>query len=331
MSILRGDMEKLRTRISTVRTMQYDYSFTVFTSAYNAADTIHRPFESLKKQLCRDFEWLVVDMGKDRTNVIVRAWQEEGCFFPIRYFRMPNTGKHGAINFSVKEALGRFFIILDADDECVPEALERLNHHWNAIPEEKKNHFGGVGVLCRDQDGSLVGSKFPCDVTDADFLELWHKHKVRGEKWLAIRTEVMKEFPFPEIPEFRSIPESVVLFRMARKYQIRWVNEILRIYWVHPESISSKLDPSVIAGPVRMLHLVRLNEQLDWFFRAPVFYSRSAIHYSRFSFHRGLGLTEQVRDLKNSWARLLWVILLPVGYLTFLRDTRVLNRFRAIT
>lgn len=307
------------------------YLFTVFTTTYNSARTLHRPYESLLAQTLTDFEWLVVDAGTDDTGSLVKSWCEQESPFPIRYFLKENLGKHGAINFGARQAQGRLFIILDADDECVPEALERLNHHWESIPDEKKERFAGVGVLCRDQNGSLVGSKFPNDVTDADFLELWHKYKVRGEKWLAIRTEVMKEFPFPEISEFRSIPESVILFRMARKYQIRWVNDILRIYWVHPDSISSKLDPTVIAGPVRLLHLVRLNEQLDWFFRAPVFYSRSAIHYSRFSFHRGLGLPEQVRDLKNTWARLLWGILLPVGYLTYLRDIRVLNRFRTIT
>lgn len=296
------------------------YTFTIFTSAYHAANTIHRPYESLRKQVCQDFEWVVVDMGTDQTDSIVTAWQRECDLFPIRYFRMSNTGKHGAINFGVRKARGRFFIILDADDECVPEALERLKYHWESIPEEKRKRFAGVGVLCRDQNGSTVGSRFPHDITDADFLELWHRYKVRGEKWLAVRTEVMREFPFPEIPEFRSIPESTILFRMARKYQIRWVNEILRVYWVDPQSISRRLDPSVIAGPVSLLHLVRLNEQLDWFFRAPFFYSRSAVHYSRFCFHRGLGLLAQMRDLENIWARLLWAMLLPVGYVSYLKD-----------
>jgi glycosyltransferase involved in cell wall biosynthesis len=298
-----------------------EYLFTVFTTTYNSAHTLHRPYESLLEQTLTDFEWLVVDAGSDETESVVKGWREQERPFPIRYVLKENLGKHGAINFGVREARGRFFIILDADDECVPEALERLYHHWDSIPEEQKEHFAGVAALCRDQNGSIVGSKFPADVTDADFLDLWHNHKVRGEKWLAVRTEVMREFPFPEIPEFRSIPESVVLFRMARKYQIRWVNEILRIYWVHPQSISRRLDPSVIAGPVSLLHLVRVNEQLDWFFRAPVFYSRSAVHYSRFSFHRGIGLLAQGRALKSIWARLLWGIFLPVGYLSYLRDT----------
>jgi glycosyltransferase involved in cell wall biosynthesis len=293
---------------------------TVFTSAYNSANTIHRPYESLRGQTLRDFEWLIVDMGTDQTDLIVQEWLEQAPSLAIRYFRMENRGKHGAINFGVKQASGRFFIILDADDQCVPEALERFKHHLVAIPENRRNEFLGVGALCRDQMGKVTGSKFPLDVTDASFLELWHKHKVRGEKWLCIRTDVMKEFPFPELPDLRSIPESVVLFRMARKYKTRWVNEVLRIYWVYPDSISRRFDPSAIAGPLTVLHLVRLNEQLDWFAHAPLFYSKSAIHYSRFSFHRSIGVVDQARRLNSILGKLLWGIMLPIGYLTYVSD-----------
>lgn len=296
------------------------YLFTVLTSTYNSAHTLHRPYESLLAQTLTDFEWVIVDAGSDETESLVKAWCNQSSPFPIRYFRKENLGKHGAINLGVHEARGSLFVILDADDECVSDALERFSHHWNSIPEPERGRFAGVGVLCRDQNGTVTGTKFPFDVVDADFLELWHRYKVRGEKWLCVRTDVMREFPFPEEPTFRSIPESVVLFRMARKYKTRWVNEVLRIYWISPESISRRFDPSVVAGPVSILHRTRLNEQLDWFRFAPVFYMRSAIHYSRFSFHRGLGLRGQASQLKGIWAKLLWAAMLPLGFLVYLKE-----------
>ena len=41
---------------------------TIFTPAYNRAHTIGRTYESLCRQTCKDFEWLVVDDGsKDNT------------------------------------------------------------------------------------------------------------------------------------------------------------------------------------------------------------------------------------------------------------------------
>ena len=36
---------------------------TVFTPAYNRAHTLPRPYESLCRQSCKDFVWLIVDDG----------------------------------------------------------------------------------------------------------------------------------------------------------------------------------------------------------------------------------------------------------------------------
>ena len=38
-------------------------TITVFTPAYNRAHTLRRAFESLKRQTCKDFEWLIIDDG----------------------------------------------------------------------------------------------------------------------------------------------------------------------------------------------------------------------------------------------------------------------------
>lgn len=46
-------------------------TLTVFTPAYNRAHTLPRTYESLQKQSCKDFVWLIVDDGsKDQTAKI---------------------------------------------------------------------------------------------------------------------------------------------------------------------------------------------------------------------------------------------------------------------
>ena len=37
---------------------------TIFTPTYNRAHTIGRTYESLKKQNCKEFIWLIIDGGK---------------------------------------------------------------------------------------------------------------------------------------------------------------------------------------------------------------------------------------------------------------------------
>lgn len=53
-------------------------TLTVFTPAYNRAHTLPRTYESLQKQSCKDFVWLIVDDGsKDQTAKLVKEWQQQ--------------------------------------------------------------------------------------------------------------------------------------------------------------------------------------------------------------------------------------------------------------
>lgn len=38
-------------------------TLTVFTPAFNRAYSLHLCYESLKKQSCKDFKWLIIDDG----------------------------------------------------------------------------------------------------------------------------------------------------------------------------------------------------------------------------------------------------------------------------
>lgn len=63
-----------------------DVILTIFTPAYNRAHTITRTYESLCKQNCKDFIWLIVDDGStDNTAALVKSWQEIDNGFEIRY------------------------------------------------------------------------------------------------------------------------------------------------------------------------------------------------------------------------------------------------------
>ena len=49
---------------------------TIFTPAYNRAHTLPRTYESLCRQSCKDFIWLIVDDGStDNTAALVQQWQ----------------------------------------------------------------------------------------------------------------------------------------------------------------------------------------------------------------------------------------------------------------
>ena len=294
--------------------------FTVFTPTFNRAHTLHRPFDSLRRQTCRDFEWLVVDDGStDNTPALVESWRAEADF-PIRYLRQANQGKHAAYNRAVAHAAGDLFVNLDSDDACVPEALQRFQFHWNAIPADDRTAYSAVVALCVDQDGRPVGDSFPQDSMDADYLDLRYRYRVRGEKWGCHRTAVLREFPFPETGSGDYLPEGLIWSRIARRYRERCVNEALRVYYTDgPSLVHGQPLPRIAPGGA-LIHLAALNEDTDFFRYAPAEFLRSAIHYARFSFHTGAGIRRQWSQLRGALPRALWAAMLPIGAAVYRRD-----------
>ncbi len=304
-------------------TMSGEYLFTVFTPSYNRARTLPRVYASLQRQTCRNFEWLIVDDGStDGTQTLIAQWQAESNF-PIRYVFQENQGKPAAFNHGVQQARGELFLTLDSDDECVPEALERFKYHWDSIPALEKDKFSAVTVLCKDQNGNLVGDKFPRDVLDSDTIEVTFKFGVGGEKWGFQRTDVLKQFPFPSVQNAKFISESVVWFALSRKYKTRYVNEALRIYHVHDGATDhlSTLSPGVLSGRA-YLHRFVLNELIDWLYRTPRSLFRSAINFSRYSFGLGIGPWSQIKQLHSATAKLLVAVSIPLGFGMSLKDKR---------
>ena len=296
------------------------YTFTIFTPTFNRAHTLQRVYTSLARQTYRDFEWLVMDDGStDNTSQLIETWKGESNF-PIRSYKQENMGKHVAFNRGVEHAEGELLLVLDSDDECVPHALEQLKHHWDTIDPQLRAGFIGVTVLCADQNGKLVGDLFPKDVMDSDPLELRYRYKVKGEKWGFQRTDVLRRYPFPENLKQTYVPEDIIWNKIARKYKTRFVNEQLRIYWVEGPSLVHNQNPGKNALGGQLQHCDALNNDIKWFRFAPLRFTLSALHYSRFSFHIGTGLYAQSRALKNNVAKLLWLLMLPAGYLVYLKD-----------
>lgn len=281
-------------------------TFTVFTPTFNRAHTLHRVFDSLMQQTFNDFEWLIVDDGStDDTKTQIQKWQAEASF-AIRYYYQTNQGKHIAFNKGVQEAKGRFFVPLDSDDACKPKSLAGFLALWNDIPEADRDAFSGVCVLCEDQKGNIIGDHFPKPKLDTNSCEVYYKYRVKGEKWGFHRTEILKQFPFPEVQGVKFIPECIIWHNIAKKYNIRCVNESLRIYYI--EAIETKPKPNPKAEEEteteKALQTVSLtnstttfstkkarsiyyewvlNHDIAWFFYSPLTFLKYAFQFVRYS------------------------------------------------
>lgn len=298
--------------------------FTVMTPTFNRAHTLQRVFESLAAQSCgcADFEWLVVDDGStDDTAAKVQAWQRQAGF-AVRYVWQPNRHKKTAFNHGVREARGDWLLVLDSDDALTPEALARMRAAVQGLPAGQAQQYFAVTGLCARPDGSIVGDRFPEDVMDASVLDMVFRHRVGGEKFGCMRTEVLRRFPFPEdLPGF--VPESLVWRAIARAgYLSRHVNQVFRVYHDSGDSLSRQgVDDGRHALGLWLLAHDTLSGCLPWFRYRPGAFVLAAARLTRFGLHlrRSGQALPQVAPLRGG-ARMLRAAMWPAGAAWYVRD-----------
>jgi len=104
----------------------------VVVPAYNAARHIERCLESIRRQTFEEFEVIVVDDGsRDDTAAIVGRWPDPR----VRLVRQQNQGVSAARNRGIDEARGEWIAFLDADDEWLPEFLQKASRAANDHPD----------------------------------------------------------------------------------------------------------------------------------------------------------------------------------------------------
>lgn len=299
--------------------------FSVMTPTFNRAHTLQRVYDSLREQSYQDFEWVVVDDGStDATRALIEGWQAESAF-PIRYIWQPNQHKKTAFNNGVRHATGEWLVAIDSDDELQPNTLALMARVWKQIPEDQRQRFAAIIGLCTRPDGRVVGDMYPMDIMDASSLDMTFRHHVRGEKFGCLRTDVLKQFPFPEdIPGF--VPESLVWREIARAgYLTRFVNHAFRVYHDSPDSLSRQGRGTGHKEHSLGLWLLAhdtLEKCLPWFRYQPAYFFATAARYTRFSLHlrRQQIARPAGRRLSRPLSRMMVVLMWPLGLALYLRD-----------
>ena len=171
-------------------------TLTIFTPAYNRAHTLSRTYESLLRQTCDDFEWLIVDDGsKDSTKALVEEWIQEGKI-GIRYIYQQNQGMHGAHNTAYRNIHTELNTCIDSDDYMPDDAVETIINFWKAHGSDK--YAGIIGLDCTE-NGNIIGTSFPKGMTETTLNGFYAKGG-KGDKKLVYRTDVIKQYP--EYPIF---------------------------------------------------------------------------------------------------------------------------------
>ena len=220
--------------------MQFNHKITVFTPTYNRAYILETLYRSLRRQTCKEFEWLIVDDGSaDNTRELVESWQKEDKLFPIRYYKQENGGKCRAINRGLELAEGRLFLNVDSDDYLTDDAVEKILLWESRLP--KDGNFCAVAGNLGTNPKETPNTPLPGEYFDGNAFDRYGV--VEGERAFAFYTDIHRRYLYPDCPGEKFMTEAVTWNRMAHDgYKIRFYNDIIWIYEYKPDGLTQAGD-----------------------------------------------------------------------------------------
>ena len=278
---------------------------TIFTPAYNRAHTLPRTYDSLCRQSCKDFIWLIVDDGsQDNTAELVQQWQTRDNGFEIQYIYKENGGMHTAHNVAYAHIHTELNVCIDSDDLLADGAVEFILDFWRQNGSKK---YAGIVGLDADLSGKIIGTAFPAGLRETT-LNGFYASGGKGDKKQVYRTDIMQSLPpYPVFAGERYVSLGYKYLLCDQHYPLLCVNRIL-----------CNVDYQSDGSSATMLYQYRRNPKGFAFIRkVHMHYPRSykrlfieCIHYCSSSI-----LAKNRHFLRESPKKLLTVLAFPPGLL----------------
>lgn len=112
--------------------------YSIIVPVYNRPDEVDELLDSLTRQVCNDFEVIIVEDGS--ANPCKQVCDKYADRLAIKYFMKPNSGPGQSRNYGVERASGDYVLILDSD-VVVPEGY--LQAVDDELRREPCQAFGG--------------------------------------------------------------------------------------------------------------------------------------------------------------------------------------------
>jgi glycosyltransferase involved in cell wall biosynthesis len=119
----------------------------VIIPVYNGEETIRETIESVLKQVCTDFELIVINDGStDATLARIERIKDSR----LKVFSYPNAGQAVSRNRGISHALGEYISFIDADDLWTPDKLET---QLKALQDNPQAAVAYSWTKCIDESG----------------------------------------------------------------------------------------------------------------------------------------------------------------------------------
>lgn len=213
-------------------------TITIFTPTYNRAHTLWRTYQSLCRQTCKDFLWLIIDDGSsDNTAEVVRKWRENSDF-EIKYVYQQNQGMHGAHNTAYKNITTELNVCIDSDDFMPDNAIETIVNFWR---ENGSDKYAGIIGLDVDSNQQLIGTSFPEHIKETTLTDFYARGG-KGDKKLVYRTEVINKYPeYPLFENEKYVGLAYKYMLIDQEFKLLTLNKPLVIVEYQPDGSSNNM------------------------------------------------------------------------------------------
>ena len=200
--------------------------------AYNQAAYLARAIASVLNQTYRHFEIIIVDDGStDDTRSVAEQFAQH-----VRYIWQENQGLAGARNTGIRNARSHLICLLDADDEWLPQYLEKM------VQVSTEDPGAAIYYCCAqsmDKDGKKLPQILGCNShRDDELLDTLIRANFLIPSTVMMNYGVIKSDELFDI-NFRRLQDKEMWVRLLKQgYYFRSLPEVLVKYRIHGESLS---------------------------------------------------------------------------------------------
>ena len=282
-------------------------TLTVFTPTYNRAYILNQCYESLVRQSCKDFIWLIIDDGStDNTKELVEEWMKNDNKFEIRYHYKKNGGMHTGHNAAYELIDTELNVCIDSDDFMPDNAVELIVNFWNKYGSDK---YSGIVALDVYKNGEVIGCKLPNKKSTT--LSGFYDNGGQGDKKLIYRTEVINKYPsYPEFKGEKFVPLDYKYLLVDQDYELLIMNEAVCVVEYMEDGSSKNMFRQYYKNPrgfsfMRKVHMVYDKKFINKF--------KNCIHYVSSSF-----ISKNKEFISESPNKLMTIFSIPFGAILYL-------------
>jgi len=226
---------------------------------YNGQLYIEQAVESVLQQTMNDFELIIVDdASTDDTFSLINSYHDNRIKI---YSNKNNLGNYPSRNLGMRNAVGKYIAVMDADDICVNYRFEKQIQFLDANSE-----IGIAGSAVRFSTGGDMFSS-----SNTDFLKiLFFQENNISHPSLMFRKEMFEKHQLQYDEYYRYSADYDLLVRAFGYFYVTCMKEVLLIYRVHPRQISSEHKNSQwnYANQIRIhqlhhLHIQPVNDEIE--------------------------------------------------------------------